>query len=205
MQRLALLLFNGYGVPKDQIRALSLINAANSKGDSDAAFGLAMLYQYGASGIARDTRRAQLLYQNATDELRKGDTLCGDELVRGKIAESMEQMLRGMYTGRQSSVVFALLAGTRLPLPPADASKFRPETVKAIVRHGDSEAECEATFSTDPRNWTFKVNHLSDGRYLVINATGSQWFRLLALRAEIATNGYRVPIGLQNLHDFDSH
>jgi TPR repeat protein len=205
IQRLALLLFNGYGVPKDQTRALGLINAAYTLGDSDAAFGLAQLYQYGAPGYSPQPQSARVWYQNAANELRKGDSLCGEEHVRDEIAVSMARMLRGAYTGRQSGVVFVLLGGTGVPLPAADAREYRPEEVKAIVRHGESEAECEATFSTDPRNWTFKVNRLGDGRYLIINATGSQWFRLLALRAEIATNGERMPIGLQNLHDFDSH
>lgn len=212
MQRLALLLFNGFGVPKDPNRALDLINKAYDKGDSDAAFGLAMLYQYGAPGVRAQSDLAASWFQKAIAELReadsKPDSLCRNNIVRGEMAESMAKLLRGLYTGPQSSMVFAMLAGTEFPLPPADARAYQADAVEAIVRHGESEAECEATFSTDPRNWTFRVNRISDGgreSYLVINATGAQWVRLTAIRAEMLVNGVRIPMGLQNLHDFDSH
>jgi Sel1 repeat len=203
-QRLAKLLFSGYGVPKDTRRAVRLIEESADHGDSDAAFGLAMLYQNGAPGYPAQAQEAAHWFQAARTDLRNGDALCSEPRVRSLFAASMAQLLSGSYTARDSSSVFAMLAGTGFPLPSADARAHQPEQAEAIVRHTDSEAECEATFSVDPRNWTFRVNRLRDGSFLVINATGTQWFRLIALRAEMTANGIPVPMGLQNLHDFDA-
>jgi len=52
------------------------------------------------------------------------------------------------------------------------------------------------------------VNAVQDDgkqKYIVRAATGAQWFQLLALRPMMRMNGVRVPIGLQNLNEFETH
>jgi hypothetical protein len=226
MQRLAQLRMNGWGVPKDSNSAATLIGRSfRFAHDSDSAFGLAMMYRFGAPGIvAANQGLAGFWLKSANDALRMSDHpglngqepgLCAEPDVLKKIAVTMAGMLRRTYTDPKSSAVFVILKETDFPLPEADEESFRTNNVQALVRHSDDEAECQTYFNTDPRNWVFRVNRLRlppenkrlDPKqqidYLVIPASGSQWVRLQVIRAEMMGNGIPVPMSLQNLHEFD--
>ncbi len=199
MQLFAVLLFKGLGVSQDQTRARVLVNKAYLLGNSDSAFVLADLYEHGVPGIPPQPDLSQLWYQRGYAELQKAYSLCYDDNVRKQMAQSIARMLEGLYTTPTSTVVFSVIAGTdsQFKVPPAKEEAHQVIKVKPTMRHGESEAECDATFSIDPTLWSFRVTRTDNGRYLVRAATGTQWFQLMALRAMAATNRIRTPLGLR--------
>jgi hypothetical protein len=211
MRRLAVMLFRGLGVQQDLVRSDKLSQNAYNLGNSDAAFGLAMLYETGAPGVARQPALAQSWYQKAFAELDKANSVCSSEPVKRQMSEEITTMLLDLYTTPTAIVVFSVMAGTNQGgYIPGTSSDGRTVTeVSATMRHGPSEVECDTTFSVDPTMWSFRVNVFRDSKgkpkYLVRAATGKQWFQLLALRPMMRANGVRTPIGMQNLNEFDSH
>lgn len=206
-RRLGVLLFRGLGVKQDLGLSNQLSEHSFDMGNIDAAFGLAMLYENGTTGVARQPALAQSWYQKGFAELHKAQSLCGANKVRGLMSDEIANILTGLYNTPTATLVFSVMAGTNPAsrVPSADANDHPVTAVNPTTRHGDYEAECDVDFPIDPRTWSFKVNYFPDtGDYIVRAATGAQWFQLMALRPMMKMNGVRVPIGLQNLNEFET-
>jgi len=207
MHRLAFLLLRGWGAPKDTRRSIELLNQAYALGNSGSAFALADLNQRGAPGFAPTPTLARPWFEKGFHEIEKAQPLCGNPAVQQLMARSMEATSRRAASSASSTMVFSLIGGLKSPDASPDSKELirKVAAVRPILRHGDSEAECEVTFTENPTDWTFRVYQLSGGRYLVRPATGAQWAQLQTLRSMMAANGVRMPIGIENLYDTDGH
>lgn len=67
LHSLAMMLQNGDGCEKDEVAAIKKLNAAASKGSSQAKFVLGKMYRYGVSGVEADTSKAEKLLRESSN------------------------------------------------------------------------------------------------------------------------------------------
>jgi len=209
IQRLAGFSLHGAaGVPKDPKKTVELLEYAYSLGNSDVAFGLAKNYKTGFMGIPQNAALSALWRQKYQAEIDKADSICSNKLVLNAMQDSMTEMVRKGYTSETGMIMLGVMAATNMTVStPSTAREAHKVTAIHATSHLDhSAAECEAGFASDPTYWSYQVYRISDAkgeRYLVLPASGSQWFQLQAIRANFMVARDDTPIGLHNLHDFD--
>jgi hypothetical protein len=199
--RLSTMYFQGFGIEKDPLLGAQYETRAYCFGESLAAFGFYIQYARGAPGVAKDPAAAELWRDRHVAELAKAQKTCERTDVREQMAALMTLMYLRLLTSPNAIESLSGLMGLNTPNPEYEDRRVVISSW-ATQRHGPGEVECDAMFSTAPKMWSFRVNHVS-GINLVTPATGAQWFALSTYRVMLGFQGIPEPIGLHNMYDLE--